>query len=438
MPIFSTQLGKVESLAGQDAIKKIADHIRIIQEQLEYRLSYLDSSNISEIDTSKTNITTATGENINNVLRDTEGNISSLEQTAKGLKSSVESLSGSLAKYSTTEQTAEMISTAVGTALGDYSTTQQTAEAITTAVSSALGDYSTTEQTSEAISTAVSTALGDYSTTEQTAELISQTVSDQMSGYSTIQQTSDAIVAAIEDYETGMGTYLKMDANGVYIVDKDGNAVSIQGGQIAAGTVSANQIAAGAITADKIGAGAITADKISAGAITADKIATGAITIGMLPSSVAQTSDIPSNVSELTNDSGYQTSYGVTTIIGNTVTTGYLEALGVTASKLKGNEITLMDGNGYTVGTMSLAYSSTYAYDITSELSLRLSARSGNNIHIGFLDSGNNSLWPYMTMYQSDLSLRIGANVVLASGYGFGTALPSSGIEGQIFFVYSA
>lgn len=42
----------------------------------------------------------------------------------------------------------------------------------------------------------------------------------------------------------------------------------------------------------------------------------------------------PSHVSQLTNDSGYQNSGGVTTIIGNTVTTGYVNALRITAGRI--------------------------------------------------------------------------------------------------------
>lgn len=39
----------------------MANHIRYIQEKLEYTLSNLDSSNITEIETDKTNITSSTG-----------------------------------------------------------------------------------------------------------------------------------------------------------------------------------------------------------------------------------------------------------------------------------------------------------------------------------------------------------------------------------------
>lgn len=57
MPIFTQSLQKIDESKPQEAIKKMVNHIRYIQEQLEYTLLNLDSENISEIDTDKTTIT---------------------------------------------------------------------------------------------------------------------------------------------------------------------------------------------------------------------------------------------------------------------------------------------------------------------------------------------------------------------------------------------
>ena len=54
---------------------------------------------------------------------------------------------------------------------------------------------------------------------------------------------------------------------------------------------------------------------------------TGTLTIGQLPSSVATTSDIPTKVSVLTNDSGYQNQTGVVSIIDGRITADYVEGL---------------------------------------------------------------------------------------------------------------
>lgn len=54
--IFTQQLNRVDYTNTPDAIKKMVNHIKYIQEQLEFTLTNLDSSNIVEIDTGKTDI----------------------------------------------------------------------------------------------------------------------------------------------------------------------------------------------------------------------------------------------------------------------------------------------------------------------------------------------------------------------------------------------
>ena len=59
--IFVQQLGKVDDMTPEAAVKAMERHIRYIQEQLEYTLSNLDSSNIREIDPGSTNIGSSDG-----------------------------------------------------------------------------------------------------------------------------------------------------------------------------------------------------------------------------------------------------------------------------------------------------------------------------------------------------------------------------------------
>ena len=61
MPIFTQSLQRIDESKPQEAIKKMANHIKYIQEQLEYTLLNLDSRNINEIDIDKTTITDSTG-----------------------------------------------------------------------------------------------------------------------------------------------------------------------------------------------------------------------------------------------------------------------------------------------------------------------------------------------------------------------------------------
>ena len=61
MPIFTQQLRKIDERNPAAALKAMENHIKYIQEQLEYTLMNLDSSNITEIDTGATTITSGTG-----------------------------------------------------------------------------------------------------------------------------------------------------------------------------------------------------------------------------------------------------------------------------------------------------------------------------------------------------------------------------------------
>ena len=60
MPVFTAQLGRVDA-ADPNALQRLANHVRYLQEQLEYTLMNLDSSNISEIETDKTDIRCSDG-----------------------------------------------------------------------------------------------------------------------------------------------------------------------------------------------------------------------------------------------------------------------------------------------------------------------------------------------------------------------------------------
>ena len=52
--IFTQQMQRINPNNPQEAIKKMANHITYLQEQLEYTLTNLDSRNIKEIDTDNT------------------------------------------------------------------------------------------------------------------------------------------------------------------------------------------------------------------------------------------------------------------------------------------------------------------------------------------------------------------------------------------------
>lgn len=141
MPTFTATLGKLDGLSPQEAVGKIANHLRVIQEQLEYRLSCLDSSNITEINMLDTAVYDEEGKSVSKVLADQAGNIAALqfgetlivstvrdnigrisrvEQTADGLKSTVLEQGQSISQI---EQTSDQVSVTVTALAGKYSTT---------------------------------------------------------------------------------------------------------------------------------------------------------------------------------------------------------------------------------------------------------------------------------------------------------------------------
>lgn len=126
-------------------------------------------------------------------------------------------------------------------------------------------------------------------------------------------------------------------------------ANSITANEIASNTITAAQIAAGTITADRIQSGSITTTQlnftpVTAGGSAADinayatkingtQIVTGSITADQIQSN---TLTVGTNVGLGTA----QTASQVTTIVGNTITTAYVNALNITTANLSASSIT--------------------------------------------------------------------------------------------------
>lgn len=229
MPVFSSQLGKVEKLDEQDALKSIANHIRKIQEELEYRLANLDSENITSLDASQTQISTAGG-NLNQVLKDVAGNISLLERTADGLSSLVSDNTGAI---SALQQTAVGISSVVSAQGESISSLQQTASSLTSSISSINGDISSLQQTASSLSSSISSINGSISTLQQTVNGFSLSVSNGTSS-STIKLMSGSTVISSKSISfSGMVTFSDLSKNG---------RTTINGSNITTGTINACNI----------------------------------------------------------------------------------------------------------------------------------------------------------------------------------------------------
>ena len=138
---------------------------------------------------------------------------------------------------------------------------------------------------------------------------------------------SDAQKAAEKALDAVTGLDSELDHEEIFNrLTKNGTVQGIYRGDNDDIYVNASYIKSGTLSADRIDADNL---KVKAANIT------GELTIGQLPSGVAQTKDIPTKVSALTNDSGYQTASGVTTIVGGIVTTDYVNALGISVAAAK-------------------------------------------------------------------------------------------------------
>ena len=109
--------------------------------------------------------------------------------------------------------------------------------------------------------------------------------------------------------------------------------------------INASYIKSGKLAADYIDADNL---KVNAANIT------GSLTITQLPNDVAKTSQLPKNLSDLSNDVGYQNATGVTEIVGGSVTTDFVSALGISVDTLEGGTIYLVGSWGNPVATFEL------------------------------------------------------------------------------------
>ena len=184
-----------------------------------------------------------------------------------------------LSQYSTTKQTAAMISSGIadfrdGT-LSKYSTTEQTSGMISSSIANfkndTLSQYSTTKQTEELISSQVASytdgKLEGYTTIEQTNTAISNMVvklnnatDKKLESYSTIQQTQDAISLAVKDIDLDGNTLVsKINlANGGILLD--GKLIHITGQTLFDDNIVTNKM----LQAGCVDAGKIKVDSLSA------------------------------------------------------------------------------------------------------------------------------------------------------------------------------
>lgn len=175
-----------------DRIKTIYNYLFMLVEQLRYSLGNIseDNFNAASLDKIKSDIS----EPIYRRIEDSDGNISSLTQTAEMLQSRISNAEGDI---STLTQTATSLSSRIQSAEGDISNLTQTATSLSSRISDAEGNISSLTQTAGSLSNRISSAEGSISSISQTVNGISLSVANE-EGQSTIKLIRNGIAVSSE------------------------------------------------------------------------------------------------------------------------------------------------------------------------------------------------------------------------------------------------
>ena len=193
--IFSSQLGKLDGQTSEQAVKTIANHLRKVQEELEYRLGNLDSTNVTEIDTGLTEMRGP----LVQLIAENEEAVAQLIVAGNEIRAEVSRELEGLS--STVSQTATQLrSEFTNMKMEVESSFNQTASEIRAEVSSELAQMQT-----------------EFSV------------------------NMNSIYGVVYDLQTGQQASLKLSANGLIYNDNQGT-VTINGSQIQANTVKVNSL----------------------------------------------------------------------------------------------------------------------------------------------------------------------------------------------------
>lgn len=261
-----------------------------------------------------------------------------------------------------------------------------------------------------------------YSRISKTAEEIRLEIQNEVEGLSSsISLTLEEFSASINGLE-GDFAELSLTLDGLTVTDDEGTT-KIKGSSIETETLYVDAAnVTGTLKASQINlTGAITWEDLASDAQSEiDAAQTAASNAYGIASSAYNASENALSGLKLLADGQYSGG-------------SFIDGTNIYAPNLYGDTITLLDGSSHEVGTMSLKESSTYAFDLTSNLSLRLQCAAGFN---AFLGNGWSS--------ESGLSAGIladGAGALVlygklgATAMSYGESLPTSGYNGQIYFL---
>lgn len=124
--------------------------------------------------------------------------IAYLEMTAKHLLVSIKDAEGNI---SILEQTSKSLTSRISDAEGNVSILQQTANSLTSRIGDAEGNISVLQQTSTSLTSRIGNAEGSISVLQQTATSITSRISDAEGNISVLKQTSNSLTSRISNAE---------------------------------------------------------------------------------------------------------------------------------------------------------------------------------------------------------------------------------------------
>lgn len=258
----------------------------------------------------------------------------------------------------------------------------------------------------------------------KTAGEIRLEVMNEVEGLSAaIEVDLTEIIGRVEDAEAGLSQTVRLGADGLTITNAKGETLEIDGGQLKANSIEAEAFKANSITADKLSiTGSISWTDL---ATDAQNQVTSAQNMSLSAYNLANSASNTANAVGSRVD-GWTYS-GTTYIDGAKLMTGT-----VMASKLLGGTVGLLDANQTVIGGIALSYTTTgLGMDMyTSYGGMRM--RSAGNFYAEAASG------PFLQLGVGDGTVpvcQLGGGPLVISSYSYGTSLPATGVQGQVFFL---
>jgi len=265
----------------------------------------------------------------------------------------------------------------------------------------------------------------------KTAEQIRLEVANELEGLSAaIEIDLTEIIGRVEDTERDLSQTVRLAADGLTITNAAGSKLTIDGGQLKAESVKADALQANSVTIDKL---SIT------GSISWTDLATDAQNQVTSAQNEAISAYNLANAANNTANAANNTAVAVGTRVngwtypGSTYIDGAMLMTGtVMASKLLGGTVGLLAADKTVIGGIALSYTTTgLGMDMyTSYGGMRMKsagnfyaeAASGPFLQLG-VGTGNTPI------------CQLGGGPLVISSYSYGTSLPATGVQGQVFFL---